>query len=269
MDNALSEAYLNRFGGIARLYGQAALECLHAAHFAVIGLGGVGSWAAEALVRSGIGQLTLIELDGVCVTNSNRQIHALTSMVGKPKLQVVADRLKDINPELTVNLVEDFLTLDNIRNYIDNRIDVVIDAIDAAHVKAGLAAYCSAIKLRLIMVGSSGGKRDGTRVQVGDLASTEGDPMLAKIRTQLFRQYGFSRDSKRKFRIDAIYSPEQMVYPKPDGNVCMSKQVLREGVKLDCAGGFGSSLMVTGSFGFAAAQQGIKRYLQRNNAWCE
>lgn len=266
MSRQLTPAYLQRFGGIGRLYGQNALTHLAEAHFAVIGLGGVGTWAAEALARSGVGELTLIEMDDVCVTNTNRQSHALASTIGRSKLAVISERLQDINPEIQLNGLDDFLDLDNMRQMVDQRYDVVVDAMDAAHVKAGLVAYCSAIKVRLITVGSSGGKSDASQVTVGDLAHTAGDPMLAKIRTQLYRHYKFARDHKRKFRIDAIFSPEQMVYPKPDGSVCTDKQVLQEGVKLDCTGGFGSSVMVTGTFGFIAAQQAIKRYLMRCEA---
>ncbi len=261
MNSHLSPEYLQRFAGVGRLYGQQALARLADAHFVVVGLGGVGTWAAEALVRSGIGQISLIEMDDVCVTNTNRQSHALASTVGRPKLTVIAERLRDINPQIQLSLVDDFLSLENMRDLIDQRFDVVLDAMDAVHVKSGLAAYCSAIKVRLVTVGSSGGKSDATKVTVGDLAHTEGDPMLAKLRQQLFRLYKFSRDHKRKFRIDAVYSPEQMVYPKPDGSVCTDKQVLQDGVKLDCTGGFGSCVMVTGTFGFVAAQQAIKRYL--------
>lgn len=263
MSDQLSAQYLQRFGGIARLYGSEALEHLQRAHFVVVGLGGVGSWAAEALARSGVGGLTLIEMDEVCVTNTNRQSHALQANVGRSKSSVMVERLTQINPEIRVCAVEDFLDLENMTGLIGPEHDAVIDAIDAAHVKAGLVAYCSARKIRLVTVGSSGGKNDPTQVTVRDLAFTEGDPMLAKIRGQLFRHYKFARDTKRKFRVDAVFSPEQMVYPKPDGSVCMDKQVLRDGVKLDCAGGFGSSIMVTGTFGFVAAQQAIKRYLLR------
>ena len=260
---SLSPAYLQRFGGIARLYGQASLAALAQAHFVVVGLGGVGTWAAEALARSGIGELTLIEMDEVCITNTNRQSHALASNLGQSKNQVIAARLRDINPDIRLHCIEDFLARDNVRELISPQHHVVIDAMDAAHIKAALVAYCLAIKVRLVTVGSSGGKRDPQRVRVADLGHTQGDPMLHKIRTQLFRHYHFSRDPNRKFRVDAIYSDEQMVYPKPDGSVCMTKQVLQDGVKLDCTGGFGSSVMVTGSFGFLAATRAIERYLAK------
>ena len=253
MSIELSNSWQQRFGGIARLYGQDALIALSQAHFVVIGLGGVGSWAAEALARSGVGKITLIEMDEVCTTNTNRQSHALVSTVGKSKNQIITERLRDINPEK------------NMHQLITSEHHVVIDAIDAAHIKARLVAYCLAIKVRLVVVGSSGGKTDLQQIKVADLGHTENDAMLAKIRTQLYRHHNFSRDANRKFRVDAVYSSEQMVYPKPDGSVCMSKQFLQDGVKLDCAGGFGSSVMVTGTFGFLAATKAIERYLQKRN----
>lgn len=256
-----SAQYLLRFGGIARLYGEDALAALHKAHFVVIGLGGVGTWVAEALARSGVGELTLIELDEVCITNTNRQIHALTSTIGQSKNQVLNARLKEINPDILIHTIEDFIDIDNMKMLLGKQHHVVIDAMDAAHIKAALVAYCLAIKIRLITVGSSGGKRNPQLVRVDDLGRSISDPMLAKIRTQLYRHHNFSRDKNRKFRVDAVYSTEQMVYPKPDGSVCMDKQVLAEGVKLDCAGGFGSSVMVTGTFGFIAATRAIERYL--------
>lgn len=259
-----SPEYLLRFGGIARLYGENALIALHQAHFAVIGLGGVGTWVAEALARSGVGELTLIELDEVCVTNTNRQLHALASTIGQSKNQVLSRRLTEINPDIIIHSIEDFLDRDNMNTLLGQQHHVVIDAMDAAHVKAALVAYCLAIKVRLITLGSSGGKRDPQLVRVDDLGRSISDPMLAKIRTQLYRHHNFSRDKNRKFRVDAVYSTEQMIYPKPDGSVCMDKQVLAEGVKLDCAGGFGSSVMVTGTFGFIAATRAIERYLAKH-----
>ncbi len=265
MTGNLSENYNMRFGGIERLYGRDALLALARSHMVVVGLGGVGSWAAEALARSGVGELSIIELDEVCVTNSNRQSHALQNTIGCAKADVVSERLKQINPEIKINRVQDFLTKKNMRDLIRQDQDIVIDAMDSVHIKSALVAYCSAIKLRLIVVGSSGGKQNPQEIRCADLGHTESDPMLAKVRTQLYRHYNFSRDPGRKFRIDAVYSTEQMVYPKPDGSVCMDKSVMQDGTKLDCAGGFGSSSMVTGSFGFIAAARAIERYLEKQS----
>lgn len=264
MNRPLTPAYLQRFGGIARLYGQDALPALANAHFAIIGLGGVGTWVAEALARSGVGELTLIEMDEVCITNTNRQSHALQSNIGKSKNQVISERLRDINPDIIIHPVEDFIDDQNIHQLLGKQHHVIIDAIDAAHLKARLVAYCSAVKIRLVMIGSSGGKRDLQRITVDDLARAQNDPMLHKIRQQLYRHYNFARDTKRKFRVDAVYSDEQMVYPKPDGSVCQTKQHLQDGVKLDCTGGFGSSVMVTSTFGMLAAARAIERYLAKH-----
>lgn len=258
----LSQDYLSRFSGIGRLYGVDAMMALASAHFVVVGLGGVGTWAAEALARTGVGELTLIELDEVCITNTNRQLHTLQTTVGRSKLQVMRERLQAINPELKINAVEDFLTKTNIGEHIGTHHQVIVDAIDSVHVKAALAAFCSAHKMRLVTCGSSGGKLNPTRIKIDDLGCTQCDPLLAKMRNLLYHSHNFAKSKKRKFRIDAVYSDEQMVYPKPDGSVCGSKQFLDNGVKLDCAGGFGSSVMVTGSFGFSAATRAVERFLQ-------
>lgn len=261
----LSTAYQQRFGGIARLYGQAALAQLASAHMTIVGLGGVGSWAAEALARSAVGTLTLIELDDICITNTNRQLHALNSTVGQQKNATLCARLKDINPDITLHSHEDFLTAKNLAELITSEHHIIIDAVDSANVKAALAAHCIYRKQRLIMTGSSGGKMDPTQIAVNDLGRTISDPLLAKVRNVLHRHYKFERNTKRKFRVDAIYSREQMRYPQQNGSVCQNKKGMTEGVKLDCAGGFGSATMLTGSFGFMAASQAITRYLQDCN----
>nr|WP_045855657.1 tRNA cyclic N6-threonylcarbamoyladenosine(37) synthase TcdA [Teredinibacter purpureus] len=261
MSTPLSPDYIARFAGVGRLYGNAAMAALSTAHFVVIGLGGVGTWAAEALARSGVGELTLIELDDICITNTNRQLHALTTHIGQSKNHVMADRLLAINPDINVHCVHDFLTKTNIGDYIGEQHHIVLDAMDSVHVKAALAAFCSRHKKRLVTCGSSGGKTDPNRIRVDDLGCTQSDPLLAKMRNLLYHSHNFARSKNRRFRIDAVYSDEQMVYPKPDGSVCGNKQFLQDGVKLDCAGGFGSSVMVTGSFGFAAASKAIERYL--------
>ncbi|MDP5210736.1 tRNA cyclic N6-threonylcarbamoyladenosine(37) synthase TcdA [Microbulbifer sp. 2205BS26-8] len=261
----LSEQYLQRFGGIARLYGNRALERLHGAHMVVIGIGGVGSWAAEALARSGVGTLTLIDLDDVCITNTNRQCHALADTIGHSKIAVISARLKQINPELRVAAAEDFITPDNLAELINpdkTPLDIVIDAIDSARVKAALVAYCKARKLRLVTVGSAGGKRSPLAIECTDLGRTINDPMLAKVRQHLYRFHNFQKNRKRQFGVDAIYSREAMVYPKPDGQVCRQKSAMQGGVKLDCSSGFGAATMVTGAFGFAAATRAIERLLQ-------
>ena len=172
LDTPASDNYNQRFGGTRRLYGNSEVEILRAAHVCVIGIGGVGSWAAEALARSGIGELTLIDMDDVCVTNINRQIHAMTGTVGQSKIEVMAERIKLINPECKVNLIDDFITPDNIREYIDGRFDYILDAIDSMKPKAALLAYCKSNKFKVITTGGAGGQIDPTQIQITDLTKT-------------------------------------------------------------------------------------------------
>ncbi len=259
----VSTQYQQRFGGIDRLYGNGALEKLASAHFTVIGIGGVGTWASEALARSGVGAITLIDMDDICITNTNRQAHTLQQTVGQSKIAVMAQRLKDINPDIIVHEVEDFLDTENIAELITEKMDFVIDAIDTANAKTALIAWCKRNKMPLITVGSAGGKRDPRMITSVDLSRTVNDPMLAKVRNQLRRLHNFTRNTKRKFGIEAVYSEEQMVYPQANGEVCQQKSDMADGVKLDCSGGFGAATMITGSFGFTAASRAIEKFLAK------
>lgn len=259
-----ADQYQQRFGGVARLYGADAVHHLRQAHFMVAGLGGVGTWAAEALARSGVGTLTLVDLDDICITNTNRQLHALTTTVGQSKVDTMSERLQTINPDLTVHVVHDFLLKDNLAQWVTPEHHMVIEATDSANIKAAMIAYCRARKIGIVTVGSAGGKKDPRAITSSDLARTTSDPMLAKVRQHLYRFHHFARDTHRRFRVEAIYSTEQMVYPKPDGSIDTQKSVMTQdqsSVKLDCTSGFGSSTMVTGTFGFVAASRAIERYL--------
>ncbi|TLX63923.1 tRNA cyclic N6-threonylcarbamoyladenosine(37) synthase TcdA [Stutzerimonas nosocomialis] len=248
-----------RFGGIGRLYGSEGLERLMAAHVAVVGIGGVGSWAAEALVRSGVGEISLFDLDDVCVTNTNRQVHALEGMVGRPKVEVMAERLRAISPGCTVHAVVDFVTRDTMDSYITEEMDCVIDCIDSVPAKAALIAWCKRRKIQIIATGGAGGQIDPTQIQVADLNKTFNDPLAAKVRSTLRRDYNFSRTPGRHYSVPCVFSTEQLRYPKPDGGVCQSKSFVGEGVKLDCAGGFGAAMMVTASFGMVAAARAVDK----------
>ncbi|HXH04507.1 MAG TPA: tRNA cyclic N6-threonylcarbamoyladenosine(37) synthase TcdA [Candidatus Competibacteraceae bacterium] len=252
-----------RFGGIGRLYGTQALERLRQAHVAVIGIGGVGSWAAEALARSGIGKLTLIDLDEVCVTNTNRQIHALDGTIGRAKAGVMAERIQAINSECRVQAVEDFLALDNLAELIAPDLDAVLDAIDNARVKAALVAYCLRRKLPLVCVGGAGGKRDPTQVRVADLNRSERDPLLARVRQHLKRFHNLSRSPGKKFGVECVYSPEAPVYPWADGTICAQRPTAEGPLRLDCAGGFGAATHVTGTFAFFAVARVLRRLLSQ------
>ena len=261
-ESCLSKSYLFRFGGIARLYGQAALVKFAAAKVAVIGIGGVGSWTAEALVRTGVGQVTLYDLDDVCTSNINRQLHALDSTVGKSKVEVMAERLLQINPEANIQAISRFITLDNLAQELNQGFDVVIDATDTVPVKAGIINWCRRNKVGLVVVGGAGGQVDPRLVTTEDLVRTTQDPLLAKVRNLLRRDYGFTRDVKKRFNVECVFSTEQLVYPQPDGSVACRKPSAGEALKLDCASGFGSATFVTGTFGFVAAQRAIERLMK-------
>lgn len=255
--------YQLRFGGIERLYGVTGAKHIQQAHFCVIGIGGVGSWVAEALARNGIGQITLIDLDDICITNTNRQIHALADTIGESKVEVMAARIKQINPECVVNEVEDFITQENLFELITDQFDYVIDAIDSVKVKTALIAHCKRQKLPMITIGGAGGQIDPTKIDITDLSKTYQDPLLAKVKNQLRREYNFPRNVKRKFAIDAVFSTEQLIYPTNDGSVCYAKQNNDGGMRLDCSGGFGAATHVTASFAFFAVSKAMTKYLAK------
>jgi tRNA A37 threonylcarbamoyladenosine dehydratase len=246
--------FQRRFGGIARLYGERALERFRAAHVCVIGVGGVGSWIVEALARSAVGHLTLIDLDNVAESNINRQIQALSSTIGQPKIEALRDRIAQINPFCKVTLVEDFIDPDNLVQMIGGkapgspRFDYVVDAIDSVKAKAALIAYCRDHALPLVVIGGAGGQLDPTKIEVRDLARTEQEPLLKKVRKLLRAEYGFSRGEKQKYHIDAVFSMEPLRYPEVEDACEIGSSV----TGLNCAG-FGSSMVVTASFGMIAA----------------
>lgn len=252
-----------RFAGLARLYGVEALARLQASHVLVVGIGGVGSWAAEALGRTAIGRISLLDLDEVCVSNVNRQLPAMDGQIGRAKVEVMAERLRAINPACVVDPLLDFLTPDNLQQYLTADIDCVIDCIDSVGPKVALIAWCRRQRIPLVTTGGAGGQIDPTQVRVADLSRTQNDPLAAKVRSQLRRQHNFPRaDSKRSFGVPCVYSTEQLRYPQPDGSVCTQKAFAEGGVRLDCAGGFGAVSMVTATFGMVAAAQAVQRLLR-------
>ncbi|MFA6544820.1 MAG: tRNA threonylcarbamoyladenosine dehydratase [Limisphaerales bacterium] len=239
-----------RFGGIARLVGAAGLQQLRAAHVCVVGIGGVGSWTVEALARSGIGALTLIDLDEVCVTNVNRQLHALDGTVGRAKVEVMAERVRLINPECRVTPVAEFFTEQSAQRLLAPRFDCVVDAIDAVANKCRLLSLCDARKLPVIACGAAGGRLDATAVRVADLADVTHDRLLAEVRKRLRKEHGFPPTGKR-LGIACVFSPEAPVAPAPAD--CASAVGEPESPRLNCEWGYGSATFVTGTFGFAAA----------------
>lgn len=267
--------YSLRFGGIARLYGHDNALTLQHSHFCVIGIGGVGSWVGEALARNGIGQITLIDLDDICITNINRQIHALTNTIGESKVDVMAKRIKQINPDCQVNTIEDFVTADNLNELLQKNYDYVIDAIDAVDIKTRLIAYCKRNKLPIITIGGAGGQIDPSQIAITDLSKTYQDPLLAKVKNQLRRDFNFpkadlAKASKRKFAIDAVFSTEQLRYPNVLGEVCLAKPDADErdgsAMRLDCSSGFGATTHVTATFAFFAVGRAIDKLLNKAKA---
>ena len=252
MENSDSLNQQRRFGGISRLYGDSAMNRYADSHICIIGVGGVGSWAVEALARSAIGQLTLIDMDHIAESNINRQLPALSSTVGKNKIAVMEERIREINPACRVNLVDDFLSQENIDQYILTNMDFVIDCIDDFRLKAALIAYCKNRKIRLVTTGGAGGKTDPSRIRQTDLARSEQDPLLAKTRSLLRQRYDFPRNVKRKFGIASVWSDEQQIFQWDDGSLRHQRPQSCSNQSLNC-GGLGSSMPVTATFGNIAA----------------
>lgn len=244
-----------RFGGIERLYGAGALDRLAAAHLCVVGVGGVGSWAAEALARSGVGRLTLIDLDQVAESNINRQVQALEENLGKAKVQALAERIAGIDPACRVVCVEEFVDTENVATVVPD-CDAVLDAIDQVRAKAALIAHCLRSGIPVVTTGGAGGRRDPSRLVVDDLSRTVQCPLASKVRARLRREYGFPRDPKRKFGVECVFSPEPVA--RPAAPACDADQSAEGLQGLSCAG-YGSSVMVTASFGLAAAARLLER----------
>ena len=247
-----------RFGGIRRLYGTQGEERLCNSHVCVIGIGGVGSWAVEALARSGVGTLSLVDLDDVCISNVNRQLHAVTGEFGKPKVEVMAARAKLINPDVTIFAEQMLFMASTAEMILSTKYDCVLDAIDDTAMKALLIARCREKKIPIVTTGGAGGRRDPTAICVDDLAQTTHDGLLANVRKVLRTEYNFPRDTKAKFGVPCVYSREAQVFPASDGSVCESPEPGAK-LRLDCRSGYGTVTFVTGAFGFAAAAEVVKQ----------
>lgn len=249
--------YEARFGGILRLYGRHGQDRLRGAHVCVVGIGGVGSWAVEALARTGIGTLTLVDLDDVCISNVNRQLHALTGEFGKPKVEAMAARVQLINPDCVVHAQQMLFTASTAEQILAPKYDCVLDAIDRTVMKALLIAECRRRQLPIVVTGGAGGRRDPLAICVEDLARTTHDRLLSTTRNLLRAEHGFPRDTKKKFGVACVYSPEAQLYPTQDGSVCDEPEPGTRR-RLDCRTGYGTACFVTGAFGFAAAARVVK-----------
>ena len=241
------DEYERRFAGVEKIYGEDAFRQYEHSHVMVIGIGGVGSWAVEALARTGIAELTLIDMDVIAASNINRQLPAMSSTLGREKVEVMAERCYAINPRIKINVVDDYLTPENVKELLANTPDVVLDCIDDVKAKLALMLHCRFNKIRLIVSGGAGGKLDPLKIRVADLSKTEQDPMLAKLRSQL-RAKGICKKSKEKFGITCVYSIDN---PFSSAEVCPS-------AGLRC-GGYGSAVVVTSSFAMVAVSEVLKK----------
>jgi len=248
------------FAALPRVFGRESYELLAHCRFCVVGIGGVGSWAVESLARTGAGHITIIDHDDVTVGNINRQIHAMSTTIGQSKVELMADRVNQINPDCDIQAVDDFLAENNLSTYLDQQFDVVIDAIDSIRFKAAMISYCKRNRIDIVTTGGAGGRTDPLCVQVADLSQTWNDALASKVRKRLRTDYGFSRFPKKRFGVECVFSTEQPMYPDGTGGVTHTKPGV-PGASLDCEHGYGSVSGVTGTFGLVAASRAIKRAL--------
>ncbi len=248
--------HARRFGGLARLYGEDAAKCIAQSRVAVVGIGGVGSWVAEALARSGVGALRLIDLDVIAESNINRQVHAIEPELGRAKVEAMAARIGLIAPQCAVEAVDEFLSAENCARLVEG-VDLVIDCIDEVKAKTALCAYCVAHGRALVVCGGAGGKRDATRLRHDDLALVRNDPLLAKLRARLRKEHGFAagvaKGKPKRLRIACVYIDEA---PAAAPAVCAP------GAALACAG-YGSAMHMTAGLGMLAVGLALERLSHR------
>lgn len=250
------------FRALSRVYGQKAYDQLSQLRLCVVGIGGVGSWTVESLVRTGVGHVTMIDHDDIDQSNINRQLHALSITVGESKVEAMKQRMALINPLCDVQAEDDFLAEKNLEHYLSRDFDMVVDAIDNIRFKAAMIAFCRRRKINIITTGGAGGRTDPLAVGVADLSQTWNDALAAKVRSRLRQDYGFTSNPKRRFGIECVFSREQPVYPGPNGTVSHAKPGV-PGVRLDCDQGYGSVSYVTGTFGLVAASRAVNKSLAR------
>lgn len=244
----------SKFDGIAKLYGEQGAKALLNAHVLIVGLGGVGTWSAEAIARSGIGQITLVDMDEICISNTNRQIHALDGNYGKMKVDALKDRIKLINPDCEVNAIVDFFTKETCEEILNVKYNYVIDSIDSIRNKCLLISQCKKKEIPIITIGGAGGKSDPTKVELTDLNRTYNDRLLLVVRNNLIRFYDFTKHRKQKYHVACVFSSEDATTPE---NSC-------DTTNLNCATGFGSITHITGLFGFMASGHVINEIVNKS-----
>jgi tRNA A37 threonylcarbamoyladenosine dehydratase len=255
-----------RFGGLRRLYGARGYARLRAARVAVVGLGGVGSWAVEALARSGVAALVLVDLDHISESNINRQVQALGATLGMAKAEALARRIEDIHPGCVVHCIEEFADADNWPGLLPIEVDAVIDACDQSKAKLALAAWARRTGTAFVSCGAAGGKRRVEQIEIDDLHATTHDPLLASLRQRLRAQHGAPRTGRIGVR--CVFSRESVAPPEPDAAACdidgeapSAASGARRDSTLNCHG-YGSTVVVTASFGMAAAGDAIAQLLR-------
>lgn len=252
-----------RFEGVSRLMPKHQFTKIHKSHVLIIGLGGVGSWVAEALARSGVGKLTIVDPDSVCVSNINRQLIAVDSTIGISKVEAMKKRILDINPLCEIETVEDFFCDDTKEEIFNKTYDFAFDGIDRLKNKILFIFACQEKNIPFLISGGAGGKIDSTQVRIADIGESYRDRLLFRIRKKLRQNYSYKK-GKRKMGIPCVFSPEETRYPSPEGNITNSKQGL--GIKkLDCHGSIGSFCPTTGVFGFMAAGYIVQKIMGEGN----
>lgn len=250
-----------RFGGIERLYGPGSLKRLREASVLVVGIGGVGSWVAESLVRSGIGSLTLVDLDDVCESNINRQIHALDGQIGKPKIEAMAERCRLINPACRVRNLPLFFTEKTSGDIFDAPYDYVMDAIDSVNHKCTLIDTSRRQGVPILTSGGAGGRIDPSLIRIADLTQSYNDKLLQRVRKKLRQDYGYPRERRRRFKIECVFSPETARYPES----CETETDEKTSRRLDCSSGYGAAAHITGTFGFVAAARIVQKIAENRS----
>lgn len=258
--NTQHDDFESRFSGIGRLYGVKALDKIKRSRVLIIGIGGVGSWIAESLARTGVGSITLVDLDDICITNINRQVHALNSSVGQFKVDVMKKRILEIHPQCEVDTLQCFFNPKNLGLIFNRDYNFVIDASDDFTNKCVMIDYCRKNKIPLITIGAAGGKTDPSQIRVTDLSFTSNDKFLARIRKKLRQDFNFPSEEEGEFGVWAVWSHERAVYPAADG--CVTHKPPGFAKHMDCSEGFGSASFLTGAFAFHATSVIIRELIK-------
>lgn len=251
----MKEEFKSRFEAVARVYGDHTEQVLMEKHVLIVGLGGVGSWVFECLVRSGLHNITIMDFDDICVSNTNRQVHTHTKSYGKFKTDELISRAKLINPNINVNAIQDFFTEKNADDIFNTNYDFIIDCIDSVKNKCILISKAKENNIPIIVTGGVGGKKDPLQIKLSDLNRSYNDKLLMHVRKKLKREFGFPPFEKRKFHIPCLYSPEEQIHPDD----------LEKKAGLNCQNGFGSLLQVTGTMGFMASSYVLNYFMDNKD----